>query len=122
MDKWSFVFPEDLKLTKEEANRILQMPDDKNVSFVSEENSGDKKYIFKDSNGLITVNAKTSLISYNVDENRYEKVTKRKKYSRNRTSKEKGFQCVYRLKRRETIAKESSSKIDRANVLSELAL
>ena len=36
MDKWSFVFPEDLKLTKEEANRILQMPDDKNVSFVSE--------------------------------------------------------------------------------------
>ena len=76
MDKWSFVFPEDLKLTKRRSNRILQMPDDKNVSFVSEENSGDKKYIFKDSNGLITVNAKTSLISYNVDENRYEKVTK----------------------------------------------
>ena len=24
MDKWSFVFPEDLKLTKEEANRILK--------------------------------------------------------------------------------------------------
>ena len=47
MDKWSFVFPEDLKLTKEEANRILQMPDDKNVSFVSEENSGDKNIYSK---------------------------------------------------------------------------
>ena len=73
------------------------MPDDKNVSFVSEENSGDKKYIFKDSNGLITVNAKTSLISYNVDKNRYEKVTKERNIQETEQA-EKGFECVYRLK------------------------
>lgn len=76
MDKWLFVFFEDLKFIKEEVNRILKMLDDKNVLFVSEENSGDKKYIFKDSNGLIIVNVKIFFILYNVDKNRYEKVMK----------------------------------------------
>ncbi|HFJ9458474.1 lysozyme inhibitor LprI family protein [Bacillus cereus] len=121
MDKWSFVFPEDLKLTKEEANRILQMPDDKNVSFVSEENSGDKKYIFKDSNGLITVNAKTSLISYNVDENRYEKVTKERNIQETEQVQRKDSSAYTGSKDEKQSQKESSSKIDRANVLSELA-
>ncbi|PEX69957.1 hypothetical protein COK36_13140 [Bacillus cereus] len=121
MDKWSFVFPEDLKLTKEEANRILQMPDDKNVSFVSEENSGDKKYIFKDSNGLITVNAKTSLISYNIDENRYEKVTKERNIQETEQVQRKDSSAYTGSKDEKQSQKESSSKIDRANVLSELA-
>ncbi|PWE71089.1 hypothetical protein B1R38_24390 [Bacillus cereus] len=121
MDKWSFVFPEDLILTKEEANRILQMPDDKNVSFVSEENSGDKKYIFKDSNGLITVNAKTSLISYNVDENRYEKVTKERNIQETEQVQRKDSSAYTGSKDEKQSQKESSSKIDRANVLSELA-
>lgn len=121
MDKWSFVFPEDLKLTKEEANRILKMPDDKNVSFVSEENSGDKKYIFKDSNGLITVNAKTSLISYNVDKNRYEKVTKERNIQETEQVQRKDSSAYTGSKEEKQSQKESSSKIDRANVLSELA-
>ncbi|MHA4091126.1 lysozyme inhibitor LprI family protein [Bacillus cereus] len=121
MDKWSFVFPEDLKLTKEEANRILKMPDDKNVSFVSEENSGDKEYIFKDSNGLITVNAKTSLISYNVDKNRYEKVTKERNIQETEQVQRKDSSAYTGSKEEKQSQKESSSKIDRANVLSELA-
>lgn len=114
-------FPEDLKLTKEEANRILKMPDDKNVSFVSEENSGDKKYIFKDSNGLITVNAKTSLISYNVDKNRYEKVTKERNIQETEQVQRKDSSAYTGSKEEKQSQKESSSKIDRANVLSELA-
>ena len=97
------------------------MPDDKNVSFVSEENSGDKKYIFKDSNGLITVNAKTSLISYNVDENRYEKVTKERNIQETEQVKRKDSSAYTGSKDEKQSQKESSSKIDRANVLSELA-
>lgn len=76
MDKWSSNTPVDLKLTKEEANEILRVQGFKNVSFVREENSGNKKYIFKESNGVVAVDAQTSVITHNVDDEEQEKVTK----------------------------------------------
>ncbi|CUB09498.1 hypothetical protein BN2127_JRS1_01283 [Bacillus cereus] len=121
MDKWSFNLPEDLKLTKEEANKILKMPSYKNVSFVSEENSGDKKYIFKDNNGLIAVNAKTSLITYNVDENMYKKVIKQKDIQEKEQEQRKDSSAYTSSKEEKQSQKESSLQIDRAHVLSELA-
>lgn len=74
MDKWSSHTPRDLKLTKEEASEFLKIRGFKNVSFVKEENSGDKKYIFKDSTSLVTVNAKTSVITINSDNPKEEQV------------------------------------------------
>lgn len=41
MDKWSSHTPNDLKLTREEANEFLKIRGFKNVVFVREENSGD---------------------------------------------------------------------------------
>lgn len=76
MDKWSSNTSVDLKLTKEEANEILRVQGFKNVSFVREENSGNKKYIFKESNGVVAVDAQTSVITHNVDDEEQEKVTK----------------------------------------------
>ena len=61
MDKWSSHTPRDLKLTKEEAGEFL------------------KKNIFlKENARLIAVDAKTSVITYDLDEQKQEKETKRK--------------------------------------------
>lgn len=76
MDKWSSHTPRDLKLTKEEASEFLKIRGFKNVDFVKEENSGDKKYIFKENARLIAVDAKTSVITYDLDEQKQEKETK----------------------------------------------
>ncbi|KXY34056.1 hypothetical protein AT269_15630 [Bacillus cereus] len=109
MDKWSSNKPVDLKLTKEEANEILRVQGFKNVSFVREENSGNKKYIFKESNGVVAVDAQTSVITHNVDDEEQE--TARGNDSSTYTSSKEEKQPK----------KESSSVLGKTKVLNELA-
>ncbi|MFA2807362.1 lysozyme inhibitor LprI family protein [Bacillus mycoides] len=109
MDKWSSNTPVDLKLTKEEANEILRVQGFKNVSFVRAENSGNKKYIFKESNGVVAVDAQTSVITHNVDDEEQE--TARGNDSSTYTSSKEEKQPK----------KESSSVLGKTKVLNELA-
>ncbi|MED1380558.1 hypothetical protein COL41_17745 [Bacillus mycoides] len=109
MDKWSSNTPVDLKLTKEEANEILRVQGFKNVSFVRTENSGNKKYIFKESNGVVAVDAQTSVITHNVDDEEQE--TARGNDSSTYTSSKEEKQPK----------KESSSVLGKTKVLNELA-
>ncbi len=88
IDKWSSHTPSDLKLTREEANELLKIRNFKNVVFVREENSDDKKYIFKDDTSLVTVDAKTSVITINSDNQKEEKVANKNSSQEHENNKE----------------------------------
>ncbi|MDM5194881.1 DUF1311 domain-containing protein [Bacillus hominis] len=122
MDGWSSNTPADLKLTKEEANELLRVQGFKNVSFVREENSGNKKYIFKESNGVVAVDAQTSVITHNVDDKEQEKVTKQDFIQEQETVKGNGSSTYTSLKEEKQPKKESSSVLGKTKVLNELAV
>lgn len=115
MDRWSSNTPVDLKLTKEEAKELLRVQGFKNVSFVREENSGNKKYIFKESNGVVAVDAKNSVIAHNVDDEEQEKVTKKDFVQEQETVKGNDASTSTSSK------KETSSAVGKTKVLNELA-
>ncbi|MDJ1476539.1 DUF1311 domain-containing protein [Bacillus sp. LS15-K4] len=115
MDRWSSNTPVDLKLTKEEAKELLRVQGFKNVSFVREESSGNKKYIFKESNGVVAVDAKNSVIAHNVDDEEQEKVTKKDFVQEQETVKGNDASTSTSSK------KETSSAVGRTQVLNELA-
>ncbi|EJR53444.1 hypothetical protein IIM_02808 [Bacillus cereus VD107] len=121
MDRWSSNTPADLKLTKEEANELLRVQGFKNVSFVREENSGDKKYIFKESNGVVAVDAQTSVITYNVDDKKQEKITKEDVIQEQDTAKRNDSSTYTNSKEEKQLKKESSSALGKTKVLNELA-
>ncbi|PFD46101.1 hypothetical protein CN285_03855 [Bacillus cereus] len=121
MDRWSSNTPADLKLTKEEANELLRVQGFKNVSFVREENSGDKKYIFKESNGGVAVDAQTSVITYNVDDKKQEKITKEDVIQEQETAKRNDSSTYISSKEEKQLKKESSSALGKTKVLNELA-
>ncbi|MFJ8412711.1 lysozyme inhibitor LprI family protein [Bacillus paramycoides] len=121
MDRWSSNTPADLKLTKEEANELLRVQGFKNVSFVREENSGDKKYIFKESNGVVAVDAQTSVITYNVDDKKQEKITKEDVIQEQETAKRNDSSTYTSSKEEKQLKKESSSVLGKTKVLNELA-
>ncbi|MED0959443.1 lysozyme inhibitor LprI family protein [Bacillus paramycoides] len=121
MDRWSSNTPADLKLTKEEANELLRVQGFKNVSFVREENSGDKKYIFKESNGVVAVDAQTSVITYNVDDIKQEKITKEDVIQEQETAKRNDSSTYISSKEEKQLKKESSSALGKTKVLNELA-
>ncbi|MED0978837.1 lysozyme inhibitor LprI family protein [Bacillus paramycoides] len=121
MDRWSSNTPADLKLTKEEANELLRVQGFKNVSFVREENSGDKKYIFKESNGVVAVDAQTSVITYNVDDKKQEKITKEDVIQEQETAKRNDSSTYISSKEEKQLKKESSSALGKTKVLNELA-
>ncbi|MGR3774786.1 lysozyme inhibitor LprI family protein [Bacillus paramycoides] len=121
MDRWSSNTPADLKLTKEEANELLRVQGFKNVSFVREENSGDKKYIFKESNGVVAVDAQTSVITYNVDDKKQEKITKEDVIQEQETAKRNDSSMYISSKEEKQLKKESSSALGKTKVLNELA-
>ncbi|PGM64291.1 hypothetical protein CN947_08275 [Bacillus cereus] len=121
MDRWSSNTPADLKLTKEEANELLRVQGFKNVSFVREENSGDKKYIFKESNGGVAVDAQTSVITYNVDDKKQEKITKEDVIQEQETAKRNDSSTYISSKEENQLKKESSSALGKTKVLNELA-
>ncbi|MGN4424741.1 lysozyme inhibitor LprI family protein [Bacillus cereus group sp. MYBK30-1] len=121
MDRWSSNTPADLKLTKEEANELLRVQGFKNVSFVREENSGDKKYIFKESNGVVAVDAQTSVITYNVDDKKQEKITKEDVIQEQETAKRNDSSTYTSSKEEKQLKKESSSALGKTKVLNELA-
>ncbi|WP_242270778.1 lysozyme inhibitor LprI family protein [Bacillus cereus group sp. BfR-BA-01310] len=121
MDRWSSNTPADLKLTKEEANELLRVQGFKNVSFVREENSGDKKYIFKESNGVVAVDAQTSVITYNVDDKKQEKITKEDVIQEQETAKRNDSSTYISSKKEKQLKKESSSALGKTKVLNELA-
>ncbi|EJQ48572.1 Uncharacterized protein BWINRASL_03714 [Bacillus mycoides] len=121
MDGWSSNTPADLKLTKEEANELLRVQGFKNVSFVREENSGNKKYIFKESNGVIAVDAQTSVITHNVDDKEQEKVTKQDFIQEQETVKGNDSSTYTSSKEEKQPKKESSSVLGKTKVLNELA-
>ncbi|MET7018369.1 lysozyme inhibitor LprI family protein [Bacillus mycoides] len=120
MDKWSSNTPVDLKLTKEEANEILRVQGFKNVSFVREENSGNKKYIFKESNGVVAVDAQTSVITHNVDDEEQEKVTKQDFIQEQETAKGNDSSTYISSKEEKQPKKESSSVLGKTKALNEL--
>ncbi|MCW9131072.1 DUF1311 domain-containing protein [Bacillus paramycoides] len=120
MDRWSSNTPADLKLTKEEANELLRVQGFKNVSFVREENSGDKKYIFKESNGVVAVDAQTSVITYNVDDKKQEKITKEDVIQEQDTAKRNDSSTYTSSKEEKQLKKESSSALGKTKVLNEL--
>ncbi|HDR7631468.1 MULTISPECIES: lysozyme inhibitor LprI family protein [Bacillus] len=120
MDKWSSNTPVDLKLTKEEANEILRVQGFKNVSFVREENSGNKKYIFKESNGVVAVDAQTSVITHNVDDEEQEKVTKQDFIQEQETAKGNDSSTYTSSKEEKQPKKESSSVLGKTKALNEL--
>ncbi|EEL69550.1 MULTISPECIES: lysozyme inhibitor LprI family protein [Bacillus] len=120
MDKWSSNTPVDLKLTKEEANEILRVQGFKNVSFVREENSGNKKYIFKESNGVVAVDAQTSVITHNVDDEEQEKVTKQDFIQEQETAKGNDSSMYTSSKEEKQPKKESSSVLGKTKALNEL--
>lgn len=115
MDRWSSNTPVDLKLTKEEAKELLRVQGFKNVSFVREENSGNKKYIFKESNGVVAVDAKNSVIAHNVNDEEQEKVTKKDFVQEQETVKGNDASTSTSSK------KETSSAVGKTKVLNELA-
>ncbi|WP_144614570.1 lysozyme inhibitor LprI family protein [Bacillus cereus] len=115
MDRWSSNTPVDLKLTKEEAKERLRVQGFKNVSFVREENSGNKKYIFKESNGVVAVDAQTSVITHNVDDEEQEKVTQ-KDYIQEQETVKGNDSSTYTSSKKET-----SSAVGKTKVLNELA-
>ncbi|WP_342715516.1 lysozyme inhibitor LprI family protein [Bacillus paramycoides] len=115
MDRWSSNTTVDLKLTKEEAKELLRVQGFKNVSFVREENSGNKKYIFKESNGVVAVDAQTSVITHNVDDEEEEKITKKDYIQEQKTVKGNDSSTYTSSK------KETSSAVGKAKVLNELA-
>ncbi|PHF02465.1 hypothetical protein COF76_04150 [Bacillus wiedmannii] len=115
MDRWSSNTSVDLKLTKEEAKELLRVQGFKNVSFVREENSGNKKYIFKESNGVVAVDAKNSVITHNVDDEEQEKVTKKDFVQEQETVKGNNSSTSTSSK------KETSSAVGKTKVLNELA-
>ncbi|MED1566417.1 lysozyme inhibitor LprI family protein [Bacillus paramycoides] len=121
MDRWSSNTPADLKLTKEEANELLRVQGFKNVSFVREENSGDKKYIFKESNGVVAVDAQTSVITYNVDDKKQEKITKEDVIQEQETAKRNDSSTYTSSKEEKQLKKESSSVLGKTKILNELA-
>ncbi|MED1407883.1 MULTISPECIES: lysozyme inhibitor LprI family protein [Bacillus] len=121
MDRWSSNTPADLKLTKEEANELLRVQGFKNVSFVREENSGDKKYIFKESNGVVAVDAQTSVITYNVGDKKQEKITKEDVIQEQETAKRNDSSTYTNSKEEKQLKKESSSALGKTKVLNELA-
>ncbi|MGE6364853.1 lysozyme inhibitor LprI family protein [Bacillus paramycoides] len=121
LDRWSSNTPADLKLTKEEANELLRVQGFKNVSFVREENSGDKKYIFKESNGVVAVDAQTSVITYNVDDKKQEKITKEDVIQEQETAKRNDSSTYISSKEEKQLKKESSSALGKTKVLNELA-
>ncbi|PEX91327.1 lysozyme inhibitor LprI family protein [Bacillus cereus] len=120
MDGWSSNTPADLKLTKEEANELLRVQGFKNVSFVREENSGNKKYIFKESNGVIAVDAQTSVIT-KVEDKEQEKVTKQDSIQEKETAKGNDSSMYTSSKEEKQPQKESSSVLGKTKVLNELA-
>ncbi|EJS71109.1 lysozyme inhibitor LprI family protein [Bacillus cereus] len=120
MDGWSSNTPADLKLTKEEANEILRVQGFKNVSFVREENSGNKKYIFKESNGVVAVDAQTSVIT-KVEDKEQEKVTKQDSIQEKETAKGNDSSMYTSSKEEKQPQKESSSVVGKTKVLNELA-
>ncbi|KAA0770319.1 hypothetical protein BAU22_08450 [Bacillus sp. 4048] len=115
MDKWSSNTPVDLNLTKEEAKELLRVQGFKNVSFVREENSGNKKYIFKESNGVVAVDAKNSVITHDVDDEEQEKVTKKDFIQEQETVKGNDSSTYTSSK------KETSLAVGKTKVLNELA-
>lgn len=115
MDRWSSNTSVDLKLTKEEAKELLRVQGFKNVSFVREENRGNKKYVFKESNGVVAVDAKNSVITHNVDDEEQEKVTKKDFVQEQETVKGNDSSTSTSSK------KETSSAIGKTKVLNELA-
>jgi len=121
MDKWSSHTPRDLKLTKEEASEFLKIRGFKNVSFVKEENSGDKKYIFKDSTSLVTVNAKTSVITINSDNPKEEQVANKNSSEEHENIKENSMSTHAISKEEKQTKKETSSPVGKTKVLNELA-
>ncbi|RWS44017.1 DUF1311 domain-containing protein [Bacillus mycoides] len=121
MDGWSSNTPADLKLTKEEANELLRVQGFKNVSFVREENSGNKKYIFKENNGVVAVDAQTSVITHNVDDKEQEKVTKQDFIQEQETVKGNDSSTYTSSKEEKQPKKESSSVLGKTKVLNELA-
>ncbi|WP_212934619.1 lysozyme inhibitor LprI family protein [Bacillus hominis] len=121
MDGWSSNTPADLKLTKEEANELLRVQGFKNVSFVREENSGNKKYIFKENNGVVAVDAQTSVITHNVDDKEREKVTKQDFIQEQETVKGNDSSTYTSSKEEKQPKKESSSVLGKTKVLNELA-
>ncbi len=120
MDGWSSNTPADLKLTKEEANELLRVQGFKNVSFVREENSGNKKYIFKESNGVVAVDAQTSVIT-KVEDKEQEKVAKQDSIQEKETAKGNDFSMYTSSKEEKRPQKESSSVLGKTKVLNELA-
>ncbi|GAB6613947.1 hypothetical protein BACERE00185_02885 [Bacillus mobilis] len=115
MDRWSSNTSVDLNLTKEEAKELLRVQGFKNVSFVREENSVNKKYIFKESNGVVAVDAKNSVITHNVDDEEQEKVTKKDFVQEQETVKGNDSSTYTSSK------KETSSTVSKTKVLNELA-
>ncbi|PFV84922.1 hypothetical protein COL05_04245 [Bacillus sp. AFS059628] len=121
MDKWSSHTPRDLKLTKEEASEFLKIRGFKNVSFVKEENSSDKKYIFKDSTSLVTVNAKTSVIAINSDNPKEKQVANKNSSEEHENIKENSMSTHAISKEEKQTKKETSSPVGKTKVLNELA-
>ncbi|WP_242293319.1 lysozyme inhibitor LprI family protein [Bacillus cereus group sp. BfR-BA-01381] len=121
MDKWSSHTPRDLKLTKEEASEFLKIRGFKNVDFVKEENSGDKKYIFKENTRSIAVDAKTSVIIYNLDEQKQEKEAKENSSQEHENIKENNMSMHATSKEEKQTKKETSSAVGKSKVLNELA-
>ncbi|MED0872661.1 lysozyme inhibitor LprI family protein [Bacillus mobilis] len=121
MDNWSVHTPSDLKLTREEANEFLKIRGFKNVVFVREENSGDKKYIFKDDTSLVTVDAKTSVITINSDNQKEEKVANKNSSQEHENIKENNVSKQVISKEEKQNKTETSSAVGKTKVLNELA-
>lgn len=121
IDKWSSHTPSDLKLTKEEASEFLKIQGFKNVDFVKEENSGDKKYIFKENTRSIAVDAKTSVITYDLDEQKQEKIAKENSSQDQETVKGKSVSSQVTSKEEKKTAKESSTAAGKTKALNELS-
>ncbi|OUB49049.1 lysozyme inhibitor LprI family protein [Bacillus thuringiensis] len=121
IDKWSSHTPSDLKLTKEEASEFLKIRGFKNVDFVKEEHSGDKKYIFKENTRPIAVDAKTSAITYDINEQKQEKVAKENSSQGQETVKEDNVSSQVTSKEEKKITKESSTAAGKTKALNELS-
>ncbi|COD98950.1 MULTISPECIES: lysozyme inhibitor LprI family protein [Bacillus] len=121
IDKWSSHTPSDLKLTREEANELLKIRNFKNVVFVREENSDDKKYIFKDDTSLVTVDAKTSVITINSDNQKEEKVANKNSSQEHENNKENNVSKHVISKEEKQNKKETSSVVGKTKALNELA-
>ncbi|MDA2510580.1 DUF1311 domain-containing protein [Bacillus cereus] len=121
IDKWSSHTPSDLKFTREEANELLKIRNFKNVVFVREENSDDKKYIFKDDTSLVTVDAKTSVITINSDNQKEEKVANKNSSQEHENNKENNVSKHVISKEEKQNKKETSSVVGKTKALNELA-